>query len=76
MRFSLATIAFYAAYVLAQSGENAISIPGGQSTLDVTAGQSVTIQWTNPSDGTVTIRLQNAGTDQLADSGIVLACTH
>lgn len=72
MRFSLATIAFYAALVLGQ--ENAINIPSGESTLDVTAGQPTTITWTNPSDGTVTIRLQYSGTDQLADSGIVVAC--
>merc|ERR1712230_6367 len=71
MRFSLATISFYAALVLGQ--ENAINIPSGESTLDVTAGQPTTITWTNPSDGTVTIRLQYSGTDQLADSGIVVA---
>ena len=72
MRFTLATIALYAALVLGQ--ENAINIPSGESTLDVTAGQSTTITWTNPSDGTVTIQLQYAGNDQLADSGITLAC--
>jgi hypothetical protein len=72
MRFSLATIAFYAAYVLAQ--ENAINIPSGESTLDITAGQPTTITWQNPSDGTVTIQLQYAGDNQLAGSGIVLEC--
>lgn len=72
MRFTLATIALYAALVLGQ--ENAINIPGGESTLDVTAGQATTITWTNPSDGTVTIQLQYAGNDQLAGSGITLAC--
>lgn len=72
MRFTLATIALYAALVFGQ--ENAINIPSGESTLDVTAGEPTTITWTNPSDGTITIRLQYAGTDQLADSGIVVAC--
>jgi hypothetical protein len=72
MRFTLATIALYAALVLGQ--ENAINIPAGASTLDVTAGQSTTLTWQNPSDGTVTIQLQYAGTDQLAGSGITLAC--
>jgi hypothetical protein len=74
MRFTLATIAFYATYVLAQTGQNAISIPQGQSTLDITAGQPTTIEWTAPSAGDVTILLQYAGNDQLADSGITLAC--
>lgn len=72
MRFTLATIALYAALVLGQ--ENAINIPNGESTLDVKAGEATTITWTNPSDGTVTIQLQYSGNDQLADSGIVLAC--
>jgi hypothetical protein len=74
MRFTLAAIAFYATYVLAQTGQNAISIPQGQSTLDITAGQPTTIEWTAPSAGDVTILLQYAGNDQLADSGITLAC--
>ncbi|KAK6379681.1 hypothetical protein LTS17_005753 [Exophiala oligosperma] len=54
--FSTAVAALCAAVVAAQN--NAISVPGGQSTLDVTAGKPLTIDWTNPSSGTVTIKLQ------------------
>lgn len=73
MRFSIATIALYAALVYGQN-QNAINIPQGESTLDITAGQSTTITWQNPSSGTVTLQLQYAGTNQLAGSGITLAC--
>merc|ERR1712230_113156 len=54
--FATAVAALCAAVVAAQN--NAISVPAGQSTLDVTAGQPLTIEWTNPSSGTVTIKLQ------------------
>ncbi|KIW17107.1 hypothetical protein PV08_04298 [Exophiala spinifera] len=70
MRFlSTAVAALCATVVAAQN--NAISIPAGQSTLDVTAGQPLTIQWTDPSSGTVTIKLQQ---DPITpDGGITLA---
>jgi len=71
MRFlATAIIALCAGVVTAQN--NAISVPSGQSTLDVTAGQTLKLQWTNPSSGTVTIKLQQ---DPITpDSGITLAC--
>jgi len=65
------SLAFYAAVAFAQN--NAINIPAGQSTLEVTAGKSTTITWSNPSSGTVTIKLQTAGGITPA-SGLVLAC--
>jgi len=72
MRFlATAVVALCASVVAAQN--NAISVPSGQSTLDVTAGQSLTLQWTNPSSGTVTIKLQQ---DPITpEGGITLACT-
>ncbi|EHY59657.1 hypothetical protein HRR83_001067 [Exophiala dermatitidis] len=72
MRFlSTVVAALCAAAVSAQSSNNAILIPEGQSTLDVTAGEPLTLQWSNPSSGTVTIKLQQ---DPITpDSGIVLA---
>jgi hypothetical protein len=70
MRFLLATLAALCAAV-ASAQNNAISIPAGQSTLDVTAGDPLTIQWTDPSSGTVTIKLQQ---DPITpDGGLVLA---
>ncbi|KAL6241258.1 hypothetical protein RBB50_011937 [Rhinocladiella similis] len=67
--FSTAVAALCAAVVAAQN--NAISVPSGQSTLDVTAGKPLTIQWTDPSSGTVTIKLQQ---DPITpDGGITLA---
>merc|ERR1712230_63889 len=67
--FATAVAALCAAVVAAQN--NAISVPAGQSTLDVTAGQPLTIEWTNPSSGTVTIKLQQ---DPITpDGGITLA---
>ena len=67
------SVALFAALAYAQSQFNAISIPSGQSTLQVASGQSLTISWTNPSSGTVTIKLQQLG-DITPDSGITLAC--
>jgi hypothetical protein len=72
MRFIYAAVALFATLALAQ--QNAISIPEGQSTLDVTAGQETTIVWTNPSSGTVTIKLQESGPNITPESGIVLGC--
>jgi hypothetical protein len=71
MRFiTTAVAALCAAVVAAQN--NAISVPAGQSTLDVTAGQPLTLEWTDPSSGTVTIKLQQ---DPITpDGGITLAC--
>ncbi|KAK4942940.1 hypothetical protein LTR10_017324 [Elasticomyces elasticus] len=54
--FTTAVTALCAGIVAAQN--NAISVPSGESTLAVTAGQPLTLQWTNPSSGTVTIKLQ------------------
>jgi len=71
MRFLYTAVAALCAAVVSAQN-NAISIPSGQSTLDVTAGQPLTIQWTNPSSGTVTIKLQQSPITP--DSGIVLAC--
>jgi hypothetical protein len=72
MRFIYAAVTLFASLALAQ--QNAISIPEGQSTLDVTAGQQTTIVWTNPSEGTVTIKLQESGPNITPESGIVLGC--
>ncbi|KIX98947.1 uncharacterized protein Z520_05408 [Fonsecaea multimorphosa CBS 102226] len=71
MRFAHALAAALCAVVASAQQNNAISIPSGQGTLDVTAGQPLTIQWTNPSSSTVTIKLQQ---DPITpDSGAVLA---
>lgn len=71
MRFVYAiATALLAAVATAQN--NAISIPEGSSTLQVTAGQPLVIDWTNPSSGTVTIKLVQEPITP--DSGIVLAC--
>ncbi len=69
----LATVgALCAAVFSVSAANNAISVPAGQSTLDVTAGQDLTIDWTDPSSGTVTIKLQQ---DPISpDGGITLAC--
>ncbi|RMZ84873.1 hypothetical protein DV738_g252, partial [Chaetothyriales sp. CBS 135597] len=72
MRFFTTALALFASAALAQLN-NAINVPEGQSTLDVTAGQPVTITWSNPSDGTVTIKLQQSDSDITPDSGIVLS---
>jgi hypothetical protein len=72
MRFFTAAVALFASLALAQ--QNAINIPAGQSTLDITAGSPQTITWSNPSSGTVTIKLQESGPNITPDSGIVLAC--
>lgn len=63
-------LAFYAALAFAQN--NKINIPAGQSTLTVVAGQLTTITWTDPSSGTVTIKLQQPPITPT--SGYVLAC--
>ena len=72
MRFLYTAVAALCAAVVAAQNNNAISVPEGQSTLDVTAGQPLTIQWSNPSSGTVTIKLQQQPVTP--DGGIVLAC--
>ncbi|KAK5213199.1 hypothetical protein LTR41_000778 [Exophiala xenobiotica] len=70
MRFFTAAVAALCAAVVAAQN-NAISVPAGQSTLDVTAGQPLTLEWTDPSSGTVTIKLQQ---DPITpDGGITLA---
>jgi hypothetical protein len=71
MRFASTLVAALCA-VVASAQNNAISIPEGQTTLDVTAGQPLTIVWTNPSSSTVTIKLQQ---DPIVpEGGAVLAC--
>ena len=71
MRFLYTAVAALCAVVVSAQN-NAINVPEGQSTLDVTAGSSLTITWTNPSSGTVTIKLQQ---DPIPpDGGITLAC--
>ncbi|RMD44085.1 hypothetical protein DV735_g973, partial [Chaetothyriales sp. CBS 134920] len=71
MRFLKAALALFASVALAAQN-NAIDVPNGQSTLAVTAGQPVTITWSNPSSGTVTIKLQQSDSNITPDSGIVL----
>jgi hypothetical protein len=66
--WTLLILAFYATLTLAQN--NSINIPAGQSTLSVIAGQLTTITWSNPSSGTVTIKLQQPPITP--DSGYVL----
>ncbi|KEF63746.1 uncharacterized protein A1O9_01724 [Exophiala aquamarina CBS 119918] len=71
MRFLYAVATALLAAVATAQQNNAISIPEGSSTLQVTAGQPLVIDWTNPSDGTVTIKLVQ---DPITpDSGIILA---
>lgn len=71
MRF-FATIATALLATVVAAQNNAISIPAGSSTLEVTAGQPLVIDWTNPSSGTVTIKLVQ---DPITpDGGVVLAC--
>jgi hypothetical protein len=72
MRFAFAAVAALCAAIVSAQNNNAISIPAGAATLDVTAGQPLTIEWSNPSDGTVTIKLQQDPVTP--DSGVVLAC--
>lgn len=43
--------------VAVQDGENHLVIPTGRTTYEVTAGQPLTVEWTNPSSSTVTIKL-------------------
>lgn len=64
-------LAFYAALAFAQNN-NKINIPAGQNTLTIIAGQLTTITWTDPSSGTVTIKLQQFPITP--DGGYVLAC--
>jgi hypothetical protein len=72
MRFLYTVAAALLAAVATAQQNNAISIPEGSSTLSVTAGQPLVIDWTNPSSGTVTIKLVQ---DPITpDSGFVLAC--
>ena len=63
-------LAFYTAVAFAQN--NKISVPAGG--LSIVAGQVATIDWTDPSSSTVTIKLQQAP-NITPTSGIVLACT-
>jgi hypothetical protein len=63
-------LAFYAALAFAQN--NKINVPAGQNTLTVIAGQLTTITWTDPSSGTVTIKLQQPPITP--GGGYVLAC--
>ncbi|OCT48937.1 putative GPI anchored protein [Cladophialophora carrionii] len=69
MRFAFAAVAALCAAVVSAQN-NAINVPAGAATLDVTAGQPLTIEWTNPSSGTVTIKLQQDPVTP--DSGFVL----
>jgi hypothetical protein len=64
-------LALFTAFAFAQN--NLINIPAGSSTLIVVANALNTITWTNPSSGTVTIKLQQAP-NITPDSGYVLAC--
>jgi len=72
MRFVYAVATALLAAVATAQQNNAISIPEGSSTLKVAAGQPLVIDWTNPSSGTVTIKLVQ--TPITPDSGVVLAC--
>jgi hypothetical protein len=63
-------LAFYTAVAFAQS--NKINIPAGG--LSIVAGQVTTITWSDPSNSTVTIKLQQAP-NITPTSGFVLACT-
>lgn len=71
MKFLTIAATLFAAVVTAQNN-NAIAVPEGSSTLDVTAGEPLTLDWSNPSSTTVTIKLQQDPVTP--ESGIVLAC--
>jgi len=67
MKYIAPLLALVAA-VLAQKN-NAINIPVGG--LQVTAGQPITITWTDPSSSTVTIKLQQ-GSGVTPETGITV----
>lgn len=69
MRFVLLLLPLLAAVVAAQ--QNAINVPSGG--LQIVANDPVTITWSDPSEGTVTIKLQQAP-NITPDTGLVLAC--
>jgi hypothetical protein len=60
---------FLALVAAAFAQNNAINIPAGG--LQVTAGQSFTITWTDPSSSTVTIKLQQ-GSGVTPNTGITI----
>ena len=68
MRFVSLLLPLLVAGVTAQ--QNAINVPAGG--LQIVANRPVTITWSDPSDGTVTLKLQQAP-DITPESGIVLA---
>lgn len=55
MRFFGLLFASLASVCFAQTAPNYINVPNGG--FDVVAGQPITITWSNPTSGTVTIRL-------------------
>lgn len=70
MRFFGLICATLAAVCLAQTQPNYINVPEGG--FNAVAGQPITITWSNPSSGTVTIRLTQ-GDNLLPGDGVVLA---
>lgn len=68
MRFIGLIFALLAAICLAQSQQNYINVPPGN--FNAVAGQPITITWSNPSSGDVTIRLSQSG----SSNGPVLVC--
>ena len=71
MRFIGPVLALLVAAVTAQ--QNAIDIPTGG--LDIVANKPLTITWTNPSSGTITIKLQQ-GSEVTPQTGLVVACMY
>lgn len=70
MRFYGLIFALLAAIALAQDQQNYINVP--REGFNAQAGQPITITWSNPSSGTVTIRLTQ-GNVNAPGSGVELA---
>ena len=67
MHFLACVLALFVALATAQ--QNAINVPPGG--LQVAANTPVTLTWTNPSSGTITIKLQQ-GSVMTADTGLTV----
>lgn len=62
-------LALWATISFAQTQQNYINVPS--SGFNAVAGQPLTITWSNPSSGTVTIRLTQGNVNS-PNSGVVL----
>jgi hypothetical protein len=71
MRFSVLLFSAFSAYAVAQSasGPNAFNVPPGGYQL--TAGQPVTLTWSNIQGSTVTLQLRS-GSPGALDAGTVI----